>query len=85
MAADKWGGAAHAPSLMAGFQAAIDDSHLVDIDLQGGKFTWEKSRGTIDWVKERLDRAFASREWLHLFPLCKLSVIHSVASDHDPI
>lgn len=82
---DKWGGTPHAQSLMAGFQAAIDDSMLVEIDLQGGKFTWEKSRGTADWVKERLDRAFASRSWLHMFPLSKLSLIHTSVSDHDPI
>ncbi|KAL8155328.1 hypothetical protein AgCh_000637 [Apium graveolens] len=57
---------------------------LSEIDLKGGKFTWEKSRGTADWVKERLDRSFSMREWLHMFPLCKLSVIHVPASDHDP-
>lgn len=70
---------------MTGFQAAIDDSLLVDIDLNGGKFTWEKSRGTSEWVKERLDRAFALRSWLLMFPLCKVSVIHTTVSDHDPI
>lgn len=84
-ASDKWGGIPQAQSLMVGFQTAIDDSLLVDIDLQGGKFTWEKSRGTDDWVKERLDRAFATRAWLHLFPLCKHPVIHTPVSDHDPI
>ncbi|KAL8092290.1 hypothetical protein AgCh_034546 [Apium graveolens] len=70
---------------MNGFQAAIDESLLVEIDLQGGKFTWEKSRGTNEWVKERLDIAFASCSWLHQFPLCKLSVIHTSVSDNDPI
>lgn len=79
------GGVPHARSLMAGFQEAVDDSLLSEIDLQGGKFTWEKSRGTANWVKERLDRSFAMREWLHMFPLCKLSVIHVPVSDHDPL
>ncbi|XP_074352714.1 uncharacterized protein LOC141691861 [Apium graveolens] len=72
---DKWGGVPHARSLMAGFQEVVDDSLLSEIDLQGGKFTWENSRGTADWVKERLDRSFATKEWLHMFPLCKLYVI----------
>lgn len=36
-------------------------------------------------MKERLDRAFATRAWLHCFPLCKLPVFHASASDHDPI
>lgn len=43
---DKWGGVSHARSLMFGFQAAIDDSLLTEIDLHRGKYTWEKSRGT---------------------------------------
>lgn len=85
LAADKWGGVPHAQSLMSGFQAAIDDSNLVEIDLHGGRFTWEKSRGSPDWVKERLDRDFATRTWLHMFPLNKLSVFHTSVSDHDPI
>ena len=58
---------------------------MIEIDLKGGHFTWEKSRGSNDWVKERLDRAFASRSWLNSFSLCKLSVIHTSVSDHDPI
>ncbi|KAL8134789.1 hypothetical protein AgCh_009705 [Apium graveolens] len=70
---------------MAGFQAAIDDSMLAEISLQGGSFTWEKFRGTSNWVKERLDRAFATRSWQHSFPMCKLSVIRTSVSDHDPI
>ncbi|XP_074339551.1 uncharacterized protein LOC141677486 isoform X1 [Apium graveolens] len=82
---DKWGGVPHARSLMAGFQENVDDSLLSEIHLQGGKFTWENSRGTADWVKERLDMSFATREWLHMFPLCKLSVIHVPVSDHDPL
>lgn len=58
---------------------------MVELDLTGGKYTWEKSRGTTEWVRERLDRAFASYSWWHLFPLCKLRVIHTIYSDHDPI
>lgn len=83
--ADKWGGTPRAKSLMNGFRAVIDDSLLIEIDLQGGNFTWEKSCGTNYWVKERLDKAFASRSWLHSFPLCKLSVIRTLVSDHDLI
>ncbi|XP_074327890.1 uncharacterized protein LOC141665806 [Apium graveolens] len=70
---------------MNDFRADVDESSLIEIDLQGGKFTWEKSRGSSGWVKERLDRAFASRSWLHLFPLSKLSIIRTPVSDHDLI
>ena len=82
---DKWGKHPHPRHLMEGFRKAIDDSFLVEAKLQGGNFTWEKSRGKPEWVKERLDRCFATQEWWNLFPLCKLSVHHVPVSDHDPI
>lgn len=81
---DKWGSNPHPRNLMEGFRLAIDDSSLAEVDLQGDKFTWEKSRGKSEWVKERLDMCFASQDWWNLFPLCKLSVHHASASDHDP-
>lgn len=40
---------------------------------------------TQDWVRVKLDRAFATNSWWHLFPLCTLSVSHAIISDHDPI
>lgn len=36
-------------------------------------------------MRERLDRAFGNDPWWQLFPLCTLTVLHAVASDHDPI
>lgn len=82
---DKMGSIAHPQSLMDGFSETIESCQLTEIDLEGGQFTWEKSRGKPNWVRERLDRAFASSSWLHKFPLCTLTVIHTTASDHDPI
>lgn len=84
-ASDKMGSIRHPQALLDGFSAAIDSCQLSEIDLEGGHFTWEKSKGKPNWVRERLDRAFASSSWLHKFPLCKLSVIHTTVSDHDPI
>lgn len=55
------------------------------MDLTGGNFTWEKSKGKPNWVKERLDRAFATEEWWKKFPLCTLKVSHATCSDHEPI
>lgn len=64
---------------------AVEDCQLSELDLVGGNFTWEKSRGSSDWVKERMDRAFANIRWWKKFSLCKLSVTHVIKSDHDPI
>lgn len=62
---DKFGKVPQPLSLMEDFQKAIDDSMLSEIDLCGGKFIWERGRATNDWVREKLDRAFATRSWLN--------------------
>lgn len=49
----------HPESLMRGFRDALDESLLSEVELQGGCFTWDKSRGKDNWVQEKLDRAFA--------------------------
>lgn len=82
---DKAGKHPHPQSLMNGFRDAIEDCNLSEVDLEGGQYTWEKSKGSSEWVRERLDRAFASQAWWHKFPLCRLSVSHTVVSDHDHI
>lgn len=38
-----------------------------------------------DWVQERLDRAFVTREWWLKFPLCKLTVYSTPMPNHDAI
>lgn len=79
------GSVSHPQHFMEGFRLALEDSSLTELDLGGGKFTWERSRGKKDWVRERLDRAFATASWWKMFPLCNLTVHHTSCSDHDPI
>lgn len=81
---DKKGLHKHPTTLLNGFRNATD-SGLVELELVGGNYTWERSRGKEDWVRERLDRTFASEEWWRMFPLCKLSMHHTICSDHEPI
>lgn len=70
---------------MNGFKNAVEDCVLVEIEIKGGDFTWEKRKGTADWVREKWDREFATDSWWHMFPLCTLSVSRVVVSDHEPI
>ncbi|XP_074327330.1 uncharacterized protein LOC141665251 [Apium graveolens] len=70
---------------MDGFRLTIEDCRLVELDLMGGNFMWEKSKGKPNWVKERLDRVFVTEEWWKKFPLCMLKVSHATSSDHEPI
>lgn len=70
---------------MEGFRKTVEDCNLTELDLYGGKYTWEKCRGKQGWIREKLYRAFSTGNWLDKFPLCKLSVHHTSRSDHDPI
>lgn len=82
---DKKGKIPHPQNLLNGFCNIMEECELSELDLSGGKFTWEKSRGKDTWVCERLDRAFASSSWWTKFPLCNLRVVNTSVSDHDPI
>lgn len=84
-ASDKQGTHPHPQSLLNGFRLAIEDCGLSELSLNGGAFTWEKSKGSFNWVREKLDRAFANAQWWRKFPLCNLSVTHTIYSDHDRI
>lgn len=84
-ASDKQGSVPHPQHLLEGFRVVIEECQLSEIDLFGGKFTWERSQGSDASVREKLDRAFASTSWWLKFPLCHLKVLHTAASDHEPL
>lgn len=46
--ADKMGVVPHPQNLMEGFRKAIDDCLLSELNLHGGKYTWERSQGMND-------------------------------------
>lgn len=81
---DKEGNVPHPPGLLKGFRRAVEDCQLTELDLCTGKFTWEKGKGTKEWIRERLDIAFATSSWWSKFPLCKLQVVHTTRSDRSP-
>jgi hypothetical protein len=82
---DKIGHHPHPNWLFSGFRSAVNDCDLTDIQLEGHRFTWIKSRGSPNVVEERLDRAMASSDWLVLFPEVKLTNLLASHSDHSPI
>ncbi|XP_073280655.1 uncharacterized protein [Primulina huaijiensis] len=47
--------------LLRGFREAIDDCNLTYIPLLGHQFTWERSRGTENFVEERIDRQWKQK------------------------
>uniref|UniRef100_A0A803QJ68 Reverse transcriptase domain-containing protein n=1 Tax=Cannabis sativa TaxID=3483 RepID=A0A803QJ68_CANSA len=82
---EKRGGRSYPTWLVEGFRAALDHCGLIDLSLEGYPFTWEKGKGSSNWVEERLDKALVSYSWLQLFPLAKLYNVEISTSDHCPI
>ncbi|KAI4350924.1 hypothetical protein L6164_005327 [Bauhinia variegata] len=64
---------------------AVTDCNLIDVPFKGYSYTWSRSRGTDNAVKERLDRALASSLWLDLFQNASLHNLVAPISDHNPI
>uniref|UniRef100_A0A803NLR5 RNase H type-1 domain-containing protein n=1 Tax=Cannabis sativa TaxID=3483 RepID=A0A803NLR5_CANSA len=60
---DKQGGNRYPDFLIQGFQQALAESGLQDMDLCGYPFTWERGRGTNSWIEVRLDRG-SKQLWL---------------------
>uniref|UniRef100_A0A803NMT2 DUF4283 domain-containing protein n=1 Tax=Cannabis sativa TaxID=3483 RepID=A0A803NMT2_CANSA len=79
------GGLPYPQALLQGFQQALSDCELTDMELLGYLFTWERGRGTTNWAEIRLDHALISADWFCLFPQAKLSNLETSPSDHSPI
>ncbi|KAL8126745.1 hypothetical protein AgCh_013868 [Apium graveolens] len=63
----------------------VEDCQISELMLTGSKYTWEKSRGTQSWVREKLDRGFATMYWWSKFPMHNLKVVRTSVSDHDAL
>lgn len=83
--ADKRGYCEHPNYLMQGFQDAIVDARLLEIPLIGYQFTWRFALVTPRAIEQHLDRAFATKEWMDIFPQVKLLNLISPKSDHSPL
>lgn len=82
---DKRGDRRYPSWLISGFQVACSDCNLIDMELTGYPYTWERGKGTNNWVEIRLDRALITQAWRTIFPLATLENHEISASDHCPI
>ena len=82
---EKIGHLCHHVGLLLGFRKATEASGLQDLGMIGYPFTWEKSKGTTDWVEECLDHGMASQSWLSIFSNSIVYSIEASESDHLPI
>ena len=67
------------------FQETIAECGLLDLDLCGYPFTWERGRGQATWTDVRLDRAMVNQGWSNFFPDSKLFNLEFSCSDHCPL
>lgn len=63
----------------------MDDVGAIDLGYKGYKYTWENRQVGQAKIKESIDRAVASSEWITLFPLAVVEHLCTENSDHTPI
>ncbi|XP_019195702.1 PREDICTED: uncharacterized protein LOC109189548 [Ipomoea nil] len=82
---EKRGRHRHPEPLLRGFGEALEDCGLMQIPLIGYQFTWEKWKGTKDWVEEKLDRVVANEDWRAVVEGARVYNIQTRRSDHSAL
>ena len=81
---DKLGGA----NLIRGWEAFVSGKHelqLNDLPFYGPRYTWTNNRMDSNLIMERLDKAYASQEWLDEYPSTIVQNLPIIQSHHAPI
>jgi exonuclease III len=73
----------HTSNDMRSFQQIVNSLELMDLQLQGRKYTWCNERKVPSYV--RLDRFLISTEWTQKFPNTIQKALPNTSSDHCPI
>ena len=68
---------------MRRFRRFLGAVAVEELHLNGRLFTWTNER--LHPTLERIDRAFASVDWLELYPNHQLRALSSDCSDHTPL
>lgn len=83
---DKFGGNSINSRCSRDFWSNINYYNLLDLGYKGSKYTWsnhrKRSKGLI---LERLDRFFANKDWLNLYPNAIVVHLPKAHSDHNPL
>ena len=82
---EKEGGRIRPKRQMELFLEVINFCALRDLGYVGLKFTWLFQQRDGFQIRERLDRALGSSDWLVLFPRASLHHLSSSVSDHSPL
>ncbi|KAL5738018.1 hypothetical protein ACOSP7_030779 [Xanthoceras sorbifolium] len=82
---EKLGGNERTGPGMFNFRSIVELCDVVDLGFSGPLFTWNNKRGGSRNVQERLDRFFATSQWVNLFSGIKVEHLGFMFSDHRPI
>ncbi|KAL5784031.1 hypothetical protein ACOSQ2_006423 [Xanthoceras sorbifolium] len=82
---EKLGGNERIGPGMFNFRSIVELCDFVDLGFSGPLFTWNNKRGGSRNVQERLDRFFATSQWVNLFSGIKVEHLGFMFSDHRPI
>ncbi|XP_031108671.1 uncharacterized protein LOC116013161 [Ipomoea triloba] len=63
----------------------MDDCELIQLSLRGYQFTWERGKGSAEWMEERLDKVFATVGWSGQQEGAFVENILTRASDHSAL
>ncbi|RYR24698.1 hypothetical protein Ahy_B02g058211 [Arachis hypogaea] len=67
------------------FRCFVDKNALMDLELQGSKYTWFSNPRNGFVTKERIDRVLTIWEWRRAFQHATLSALPAISSDHTPL
>jgi endonuclease/exonuclease/phosphatase family metal-dependent hydrolase len=76
-------GSAGFSAAMLGFSDFITEMGLLDIPLQGGRFTWSNNRAHMS--SSKIDRFLILADWDGHFPKISKKRLPRVLSDHFPV
>ncbi|KAK9983991.1 hypothetical protein SO802_033516 [Lithocarpus litseifolius] len=79
---EKAGGAQRSQRQMEGFRQVINNCCFLDLGYCGPDFTWSNMKEGSQRISFRLDRAFATLEWLEFFKNPKVHHLAESTSDH---
>jgi hypothetical protein len=70
---------------MEQFRSTLEICGLADLGYKGSRFTWNNCRSDNGFIKERLDRALANKEWCLKYQGVEILILAERSSDHKPI
>ncbi|XP_030945823.1 uncharacterized protein LOC115970311 [Quercus lobata] len=82
---EKLGGAPRPQNQMEAFRNIIHRCGFKDLGFSGFEFTWCNQQEGSDRVYLRLDRAFATPDWIEHFTNVRVQHLEDTTSDHCPL